>query len=97
VSLARTPLMLPSGRPENVDPQMPPERFSRQCARELDERPSLPLQRESERLKLVIQARRQAVLDDDRPHKGERTLDGKLGMSAFRRLADIISIRIDVC
>ena len=32
----------------NVDPQMPPERFSCQCARELDEKSSLPLQMKSE-------------------------------------------------
>jgi len=31
----------------NVDPQMPPERLSRRCAREFDEKSSLPLQMES--------------------------------------------------
>ena len=40
--------MLPVAVVGNVDPQMPPERFSCQCARELDEKSSLPLQMESE-------------------------------------------------
>ena len=39
--------MLPVAVVGNVDPQMPPERFSCQCARELDEKSSLPLQMES--------------------------------------------------
>ena len=39
--------MLPVAVVGNVDPQMPPERFSCQCTRELDEKSSLPLQMES--------------------------------------------------
>jgi hypothetical protein len=34
----------PAAAAGNVDPQMPPERFSCPCARELDEKSSLPLQ-----------------------------------------------------
>lgn len=40
--------MLPFAIAENVDPQMPPERFLCQVARELDEKSSLLLQMESE-------------------------------------------------
>ena len=39
--------MLPVAVVGNVDTQMPPERFSCECARELDEKSSLPLQMES--------------------------------------------------
>jgi hypothetical protein len=39
--------MLPLAVVGNVDPQMSPERFSCQCARELDEKSSLPLQMDS--------------------------------------------------
>jgi hypothetical protein len=37
---------------ENVDPQMPSERLPRPCARDFNEKSSLPLQGESERPKL---------------------------------------------
>ena len=43
---SRPRAMLPVAVVGNVDPQMPPERFSCQCARELDEKSSLPLQME---------------------------------------------------
>ena len=45
---SRPRAMLPVAVVGNVDPQMPPERFSCQCARELDEKSSLPLQMELE-------------------------------------------------
>ena len=40
--------MLSDSRRENVDPQMPPERYSRRGAHEFDVESSLALQRESE-------------------------------------------------
>jgi hypothetical protein len=50
--------MLPLADAENVDPQMPSERFSWRGAREFDEKSSLPFQRESKGPKTARNSRR---------------------------------------